>query len=216
MRTRSRTSAATSRVGGGNRGVWPALRVLVDRRRAIFIALSVLFQTKAVGRAVRASVLHKTLRVGWQGMAYCDAQVVCALGVDGDARAAPVNYLSMSSSACVFRVDVSGGLLAACEVAVARRCAAPVVSGRVPPAVAPWSCGRAGEPRRTLLALAAPKALAAKLRRLPGAPRAAFRTAQIVFLVSYMPLVRRAVERGAPKLHTGHRIVVFSKPAKAA
>jgi len=95
------TSAATSRVGGGNRGVWPALRVLVDRRRAIFIALSVLFQTKAVGRAVRASVLHETLRVGWQGMAYCDAQVVCALGVDGDARAAPLNYLSMSSLAFV-------------------------------------------------------------------------------------------------------------------
>ena len=44
----------------------------------------------------------------------------------------------------------------ACEVAVARRCGAPVVSGHVPPAVAPWSGGRAGEPRRTLLPLAAP------------------------------------------------------------
>ena len=106
----------------------------------------------------------------------------------------------MSSSACVFRVDVSGGLLAACEVAVARRCAAPVVSGRVPPAVAPWSGGRAGA-ARTLLALAAPGAPASKFRRLPGAPEVAFRTAQITFLVSYMPLVRRAVERGAPKLH---------------
>ena len=58
------TSAATSRVGGGSRGVWPALRVLVDRSRAIFIALSVLFKLRLSGERMRAFVLQKTLRVG--------------------------------------------------------------------------------------------------------------------------------------------------------
>ena len=59
---------------------------------------------------MRAFVLHETLRVGWQGMAYCDAQVVCALGIDGDARAAPLTFFVDELLGLVFRVDVSGGL----------------------------------------------------------------------------------------------------------
>ena len=112
--------------------------------------------------------------------ACCDATVRLHVGVDGDARAAPLTFFVDELLGLVFRVDVSGGLPAACEVAVACRCNAPVVSGRVPPDITPWSGGRAGEPRARLLLLAAPKALATKFRRLPGAPqRAAFRTAQI-------------------------------------
>ena len=42
----------------------------------------------------------------------------------------------------VFRVDVSLAVCRLpCEVAVARRCGAPVVSGRVPPVITPWSGG---------------------------------------------------------------------------
>ena len=60
---------------------------------------------------------------------------------------------------------------AACEVAVPTRRKRPVELGIVPPDITLWSGGRAGEPRRTLLLLAAPGALAAEPKRLPGAPR---------------------------------------------
>ena len=77
--------------------------------------------------------------------ACCDATVRLHVGVDGDARAAPLTFFVDELLGLVFRVDVSGGLPAACEVAVACRCNAPVVSGRVPPDITPWSGGRAGD-----------------------------------------------------------------------
>ena len=127
---------------------------------------------------MRAFKMRVKLRVGWQGMAYCDAQVVCALGVDGDARAAPLTFFVDELLGLCSELTCLAVYLLPCEVAVARRCGAPVVSGRVPPAVTLWFDGRAGA-ARTLLALAAPGALTRTLLRLPGAPQAAFRTAQI-------------------------------------
>ena len=73
----------------------------------------------------------------------------------------------------------SGSLPAACEVAVrhsslsTRSLQTRAASRRPKRLVVPRGA------RESALPLAAPKALAAKFRRLPGAPQAAFRTARI-------------------------------------
>ena len=127
---------------------------------------------------MRAFVLHKTLSAVYEVTVLCFEQAGLSCDAIRDETAAPVTFFVDELLGLCSELTCLAVCLLPCEVAMARRCGAPVVSGRVPPAVTLWFDGRAGA-ARTLLALAAPGALTRTLLRLHGAPQAAFRTAQI-------------------------------------
>ncbi len=76
---------------------------------------------------------------------------VCALELFAMRHGALLTFF-VDELGLVFRVDVSLAVCRLpCEVAVARRCGAPVVSGRVPPVITLLVWWRAGRAARTLL-----------------------------------------------------------------
>ena len=72
--------------------MWPALRVLVDRSRAIFIALSVLFKLRLSGERVRAFFLHETLSAVYEVTMLCFEQVGLSADAIRDADGAAATF----------------------------------------------------------------------------------------------------------------------------
>ena len=126
---------------------------------------------------MRAFVLHKTLSAVYEVTVLCFEQV----GLSADAirvadGVAATLFVDELLSLCSELTCLAVSRLP-CEVAVARRCGAPVVSGRVPPVITPWSGGRAGEPRRTPLRFPSQEPSRRSSDDSLGLLRAAFRTA---------------------------------------
>ena len=99
------------------------------------------FKLRLSGERVRAMKMRAKLGIGRLGCWLNVAQAGLSSDAIRDETAAPLTFFVDELQTMCSELTCLAVCRLPCEVAVARRCGAPVVSGRVPPVITPWSGG---------------------------------------------------------------------------